>query len=127
MKEATNFLIAIGSNVNQQTNINQAKTELKQRLGTIKYTAELCTEPIGITSDKFLNLLAWGETTLSVFQLEETLKEIEKQIGGSQELKRQGIVRIDLDLLQYNESRFHSEDWKREYIQTLLKMRELNI
>jgi 2-amino-4-hydroxy-6-hydroxymethyldihydropteridine diphosphokinase len=32
-----------------------------------------------------------------------------------------GIVAIDLDLLQYSEVRYHLKDWDREYIKDLIK------
>ena len=37
-------------------------------------------------------------------------------------LRRHGIVPIDLDLLLYDDERFHLQDWERSYIKDLLKL-----
>ena len=68
----------------------------------------------------YLNQLVCAETTLEVEELIQTLKDIEQQMGRTQEDRRQGIVRIDLDLLLYGEQRYHLKDWDRPYIKALL-------
>lgn len=41
-------------------------------------------------------------------------------MGRTQEDRTAGIVRIDLDLLQYDNDRYHLRDWERDYIKKLL-------
>ena len=50
-------IIALGSNHNQEENISKAQTLLKQRFKNVKFSDKQWTEPIGITSDKFLNCI----------------------------------------------------------------------
>ncbi len=50
-------VIALGSNCNQEENISKAQTLLKQRFKNVKFSDTQWTEPIGITSDKFLNCI----------------------------------------------------------------------
>ena len=40
-------------------------------------------------------------------------------MGRTAEDRRLGIVRIDLDLLQYDDTRFHLRDWERPYVKLL--------
>ena len=60
------------------------------------------TTPIGIQSDRFLNLLAYADTPLSLDHLQEELKAIEREMGDSHENHQQGHVIIDLDVAEYD-------------------------
>jgi 2-amino-4-hydroxy-6-hydroxymethyldihydropteridine diphosphokinase len=68
----------------------------------------------------YLNQLVYATTALEVEELIEALKAIERQMGRTAEDRRQGIVRIDLDLMQYNDERHHLRDWERPYIKALV-------
>lgn len=115
------FIIAIGSNIEQSHHVAMAKEKLNKVFPHIHYTHSLCTTPIDIQSDNFLNLLAWGETSMSLHEIEAALKEIEIQRDSVKEQKRQGIVALDLDLLLLDEMRLHEKDWQRPYIQELMQ------
>jgi len=67
-----------------------------------------------------LNQLVSAQTHLDCDELNSRLKEIEKAQGRNDEARRQGLVPVDLDLLQYDQQRFHLRDWQRPYIQQLL-------
>ena len=49
----------------------------------------------------------------------EVLKETEKRLGRTH--NEDGIVAIDLDLLQYDEEQHHLRDWSRNYVKDLMK------
>lgn len=115
------FVIAIGSNVEPLRHVAMAKEPLQHLFPHIHYTTSLWTVPIGIQSDNFLNLLAWGETDMSQPDIEEALKEIEVQCGRIKEKKHQGIVALDLDLLLWGEMRLRDKDWTRNYIKELMQ------
>ena len=51
--------------------------------------------------------------------LNEVLKETEKRLGRTH--NEDGIVTIDLDLLQYDNEQFHLKDWSRNYVKDLIK------
>jgi len=53
-------------------------------------------------------------------QVTEALKQTEIRMGRTNEDRRQGIVRIDLDLMRYDDQRHHVKDWERDYIKKLL-------
>ncbi len=91
-------IIALGSNYNQEENISKAQTLLKQRFKNVKFSDKQWTEPIGITSDKFLNCIGTLETEMSLTQVVQCLKEIEQTMGDSHENHQKGKVLIDIDL-----------------------------
>ena len=69
----------------------------------------------------YLNQLVYATTSLSVDELQSALKNIELCLGRTTEDRQKGIVRIDLDLLQYGDQRYHLRDWDRPYIKALLR------
>ncbi len=70
----------------------------------------------------YINQLVSAETTLSSEDLTSRLKDTEKSLGRTPELRRHGIVPIDLDLLLYDDKHFHLQDWERSYIKDLLQL-----
>jgi 7,8-dihydro-6-hydroxymethylpterin-pyrophosphokinase len=50
--------------------------------------------------------------------LNEVLKEIEKRLGRTH--NEDGIVTVDLDLLEYDGERFYHRDWERNYVKDLI-------
>ena len=70
---------------------------------------------------KYLNQLAYAHTELECDKLEQALKAMEREMGRTDADRRQGIVRIDLDLMKYDDTRHHTQDWERPYITELLR------
>lgn len=114
-------IIALGTNTWHAANMLKAMTLLEDVMSGMKYSKELWTEPIGMTSGMFLNKLAKGYCRLEIEELHRRMKDIEHKCGRSEEEKRNGIVKIDIDILKYDDTICHAEDWKREYIKTLMK------
>ena len=113
-------IISLASNFGQEENLSEARRRLAQVLSALNFTAAIWTAPINSPRpDKYLNQLLHAQTTLSSAQTVEALKAIETTMGRTAEDRRQGIVRIDLDLLQYDDTRFHLRDWERPYVKLL--------
>ncbi len=115
------IIIALGSNYEPQLHIEKTKEKLERLLPGIVFSHNLWTQPIGIVSDRFVNALALAYTSFSKEHLEQLLKQVERECGRCAEEKKQGKIRIDLDLMLYGSERLHLQDWNREYIFTLLK------
>ena len=62
-----------------------------------------------------MNRLAIAKTSLSVEEVERTLKAIEAESRRSPK-----HVTIDLDLMQYDDQHYHLKDWSRPYILQLI-------
>lgn len=115
------IIMSLGSNINQQKNLATARMMIERLFTSAVFTEAIWTEPIGIQSDNFLNCLCRGECNLPLDNIKYHLKKIESQIGRTQEDTRNGIIAIDIDILQFNDSIFHERDWQRDYIKKLMK------
>ena len=119
-------IISLASNENQEANLSKAREQLTQLLKEAYFTSAIWTIPIDhppLTighgqSKKYLNQLCRGTTAFGANLLSEVLKETEKRIGRTH--NEDGIVAIDLDLLQYDNQRYHLRDWDRNYVKDLL-------
>ena len=112
-------IISLASNENQEANLAKTREQLTQLLAEVHFTSAIWTEPINsIRKEPYLNQLCWGTTTFGEGLLCEVLKETEKRLGRTR--NEDGIVTIDLDLLQYDGQRHHLRDWGRDYVKNLL-------
>jgi len=120
MKMEHEVIISIASNENQEANLAKARELLKTIVPKLTFTNELWTEPVNTTrKSMYLNQLCKGITELGPNLLSEVLKETERRLGRRH--NEEGIVVIDLDLLQYDKERFHIKDWERNYVKDLIK------
>ena len=108
-------LIAIGSNERQSVHVQWASERLSQLLDNIRLSSRLWTTDVKGSGRWYMNRLAAGNTLLTVQELEQQLKQLERAAGRNQER-----VTLDLDLMQYDDDRYHLNDWPRPYIQRLL-------
>lgn len=122
MAEKYKLIIALGSNHNQEKNIETAKSRLHDTFKSdVVFTQSIWTEPIGIESDMFLNCLAFILTKHKLTQVQKVVKNIERLCGSTKGERRENIIRMDIDILLYGEQRMHEGDWEREYVKTLIK------
>lgn len=113
------IIISLASNKDQEAHMAAAREQLVQLLTEAHFTSAIWTEPINsIRKEPYLNQLCQGTTALGEGLLCEVLKEMEKRLGRTH--NEDGIVTIDLDLLQYDGQRHHLRDWDRNYIKDLL-------
>lgn len=113
------IIISLASNENQEARLEAAREQLVQLLTECHFTSAMWTEPIHSSrKEPYLNQLCKGTTSLGEGLLCEVLKETEKRLGRTK--NEDGIVAIDLDLLQYDERRHHLRDWERNYVKDLL-------
>ena len=120
------IIISLASNINHEANLEAARTQLTQLLSEVHFTSAIYTKPVGNGQwsmvngqcPKYLNQLCKGTTALGMNLLNEVLKEIEKRLGRTH--NEDGIVTVDLDLLEYDGERFHHRDWERNYVKDLI-------
>lgn len=113
------IIISLASNEHQEANMETARTQLVQLLTEVHFTSAIWTEPVGtLRKEPYLNQLCKGTTALGEGLLCEVLKETEKRLGRKR--NEDGIVAIDLDLLQYDDRRHHLRDWDRNYVKDLI-------
>ena len=119
IKKEHQVIICLASNIDQKRHLEAAREQLSLLLKDLHFTSEHFTEPINSQrNEPYLNQLCQGYTTFGPNLMSEVLKEIEKRLGRTH--NEDGIVTIDLDLLQYDSQRYHLRDWDRNYIKDLL-------
>lgn len=115
-------MLCLASNSQQERNMEAARRLLEGVISGLHFTSEHWTEPVTSHGDrsavKYLNQLATGTTTLEAEALNLRLKEIEQQLDRKHD--KSGVVTIDIDLLQYDDTRYHLRDWERDYVKNLL-------
>lgn len=117
------IILSLGSNQNRERNMDWAVEFLENAFDHIFFSERIETPPCGSLtgSSPFLNQIAITYTSLNIEDLTLCLKTIEKKIGRCPEDKSKGIIPIDIDLLQWNETILKPEDMQRDYIQSCLQ------
>ena len=108
-------LIALGSNYHQNAHIQWASERLSCMLHDVHLSRKLWTQDIHGTGKWYMNRLVAGVTSLSLDEINKKLKEIETETHRNKE-----CVTLDLDLMLFDQQRFHLRDWPRPYIQRLI-------
>lgn len=120
-EQSKTIIVALGSNTEAPQHMQQAKSLLESAFADIRFSPSMQTEPVGIASDPFLNAVGVAKTHKSQDQVTALLKQTEQACGNSRALREQRKILMDIDLLQYGDTRLHLQDWNRSYIKTLLK------
>ena len=114
-------VIALASNQDQEDHLHEAQQRLGHLLTVHRFTEAIWTDPIRATRPcRYLNQLLYAETEMTCDELEQALKQMEREMGRTPEDREKGIVPIDLDLMRYDDQRYHLPDWERDYIKKLL-------
>lgn len=123
MAENKKLILALGSNYNHEKNITEAISLLKKMFDKddIVFSRQLWTSPIDIKSDKFLNCILFTHTSCRLDEVEKNMKELERICGRTKEEKKENIIKIDIDILQYGDLKLHDKDWARGYVKELMK------
>ena len=108
-------IIALGSNYRQSAHIRWASERLSFLLDNCRLSRMLWTADIKGSGKWYMNRLVTGYTELSTDQLQQLMKQIEAETGRTPEQ-----VTIDLDLMQYDEQRYHEKDWQRPYVTSII-------
>lgn len=110
-------LLCMGSNTNRFTQLSDARKVLSEAFPDIHFGELMETQAIGSGfHSPFSNQLARFTTTLSSESVRNLFKELERHSGRLPGDKAQGIVKLDIDLLTFDNKVLKPEDMKREYI-----------
>lgn len=110
-------LICAGSNTDKYRNLMQARKELKQMFPDILFGKEKETSPLFISNPSlFLNQIGCFTTVLCVEKIVSLLKEIEKIAGRKIQDKKKEIIKLDIDLLAYDDKILKPHELTRKYM-----------
>ncbi len=117
-------LISIGVNTDRAVQLMRARQYIIRTFPDAQFSpmVTMPAEPVvSVPVNYYSNLLATFTTSLDETSLTILLKDIEQSLGSCSTLRRQGIVMMDIDLLQYDNERRHTSDWQRQYVKKLLR------
>ena len=110
-------VIALGSNVNPEKNLELAVMELKSRFKVSKRSQWIRTKPIGIQDQPdFYNGALLLKTKLGLENLKLELKSLEDLMGRDRSLPKFGPRVIDLDILIWNGKVHDNDYYERDFL-----------
>ncbi len=120
---AVTVKISIGANANRAIQMMRARNLLTKELEGIRFTRMLTMPAYDKPKEGvfYSNMLATFNTELDETTLITLLKKFELELDDTPELRKSGTVMMDIDLLQYDEERRHTDDWQRAYIKQLME------
>ena len=114
-------LLSIGTNYDRETNLNICHQLLNGLFSDIIYSDTSITTPYGTDyENNFLNQLAVIYTDKNKEEISQLIKSLEKKMGRDSLDKQNGIVKIDIDLVIWNDEILKPADINRSYIADLL-------
>ena len=120
------IILALGSNHEAKVNIELALNLLSKSIKIIQSTPSYDNESTEFPISIFTNKILVCETELSYEKLNKELKNIETVCGRNNYAKTTGIIPLDIDILLYDNDRYHINDWDKPYIKYLLTFISLN-
>ncbi|PTQ67084.1 2-amino-4-hydroxy-6-hydroxymethyldihydropteridine diphosphokinase [Pseudomonas sp. GV071] len=97
----TPILLGLGSNVEREAHLTAGLEALAQFLHGIQCSPVFESQPVGIKSGPFFNLVVLAETDLPLHELDRRLKHIEAD-NGRYAPNRKGLP-LDIDVLTYGD------------------------
>jgi 2-amino-4-hydroxy-6-hydroxymethyldihydropteridine diphosphokinase len=76
-------------------------------------------------SPKFTNCVGIAFTALPLEEIKAIFKEIEKECEDTKEKRRNNLIEMDIDILEYDGVRYHEKDWSRPYIIDMVEEAEI--
>ncbi|MGF1725205.1 2-amino-4-hydroxy-6-hydroxymethyldihydropteridine diphosphokinase [Photobacterium nomapromontoriensis] len=95
--------ISLGSNIERDYHIHAAIAELRQLGDDCQISPIFEAEPVGFDGPNFYNCVVALSTSLSLEQLQQTLKSLELQYGRSPTAVKHQSRTLDLDILLYGD------------------------
>ena len=118
-------VIALGSNIEPEENLELAVVELKSRFKVSKRSQWIRTKPIGILDQPdFYNGVLIMVTELGMESLKQELTSVEDHMGRDRSKPKFGPRIIDLDILIWNgnviDKDYHYRDFLRKGVEEIL-------
>lgn len=119
------YIVAVGSNINAEKNIQQAFQRLKKIDSQLQIARLLRTKPVGFTQQAdFINTAFSFHSELDETNLKAHLKNIEAQLGRVRTNNKNGPRTIDLDIVKINhdivDDDYHRYDFVKKSVDELV-------
>lgn len=110
-------VIAVGSNIEPDKNIELATKLISDELKLIRSTEFIQTKPVGFTDqDDFLNGALLVECNINLEELKKILRRIENCIGRNRDNNKFGPRKIDLDVVVWNGNIVDNDVYERDFL-----------
>lgn len=111
-------LVCLGSNHCPAVNMNKAFKALTSLFHDIRWSPMIVSPAIGTDRPvpHYHNCVAVFTTTMSVPSIKSIFKDIERACGRTPASKSSGLVPLDIDLLQYDDTILKPEDMQAPYV-----------
>ena len=111
-------IICIGSNKDRSENIDQVIRTLQAHYPGARFSTPEMADAVDLPegSKPFLNLVAMLPTLEEKEELIAFLKELEEDMGRDPDDDEEGIIPMDLDLIEWNEEVVKPLDLVRPYV-----------
>ena len=110
-------VIALGSNIEPEENLELAVVELESRFNVLKRSQWIRTKPIGILDQPdFYNGFLIIKTELGQKSLKHVLKNVEDLMGRDRSMPKYGPRIIDLDILIWNGKVIDKDYYDRDFL-----------
>lgn len=111
-------IISIGSNSDRTANIRMAMERLQKEYPDARFSTPEITEPIDLPegANPFLNLIAVVHTNHTQDEFVASLKKLEHKLGRDKDDEEEGIIAIDIDLIEWNDEVLKPHDLMRPYV-----------
>jgi len=124
------YIVAVGSNIDAQTNIHQAFDLIKKIDSQASMAKLLSTEPVGFTEQAdFTNTAFSFNSALNATDLKAHLKSIEVQLGRIRTSNKNGPRTIDLDIVKIDneiiDDDYHQYDFVKKSVDELVYKRAM--
>ena len=118
------ILICIGCNTDTGRQTARAKEWLTAHFPGARFTPVVHSAAYGKPSDAvpYANILCLATTPLDETSLSTLLHIGEAALGNTKERRLQDVILMDFDLLQYDNTKRHPDDWQRPYVRQLLQL-----
>ncbi len=121
----TFYIVAVGSNINAEYNIELAFEQLKKIDVQARAAAFLRTKPVGFTQQAdFINTAFSFNCSFTSAELKSHLKGIEAQLGRVRTSNKNGPRTIDLDIVKIDDNivddDYHKYDFVKKSVDELV-------
>jgi 2-amino-4-hydroxy-6-hydroxymethyldihydropteridine diphosphokinase len=121
-KKSNRAVIAFGSNIDPESNIERAIREISGFLTVLAVSDVVTTRPIGNADQPhFRNGAVLVETGMGKAELEERLHAVETGLGRLRTPDRYGPRTMDLDVIWWNGQICHPDAETRDFVKTCLR------
>ena len=100
----TLLALSLGSNVDAPKNLLDAITALRSKFGVLAISTIYESKAIGFSGDNFLNFVVSVETSYSLKDVFDYLKDLENDMGRNRTKARYSDRTIDIDILLFGDS-----------------------